>query len=385
MTDAAPAAPADANPGTASGIALDELDPTVRPQDDLFRHVNGKWIDRTEIPCDKARYGSFYLLAEEAEQAVRDIIVEAQQADPGTEERKIGDLFASFMDEERIEALGWEPLRASSPRSPRSPTSRPSCTPSARSNAPASAGSSAPSSTTTRATPSATWCSSSRRASVCPTSRTTARRSSPTSATAYLGYLERMLTLAGFDEAAERARTRPRPRDGDRRAPLGQRAHPRQPGDLQPADAGTRRPRSRSASPLDAWLAGLDAPAGVFDEVVVREPSFVEGVASLLVEDRLDAWRDWLRWQVIRSVAAVPARRGRRDQLRLLRQDAHRHPRAARPLEARRLARRGLARRGGRQGLRRAALQPEREDRDGRAGRLTSSRRTASHHRPSTG
>src|SRR6478752_4787287 len=73
MTDAAPAAPADANPGTASGIALDELDPAVRPQDDLFRHVNGKWIDRTEIPSDKARYGSFYLLAEAAEQAVREL------------------------------------------------------------------------------------------------------------------------------------------------------------------------------------------------------------------------------------------------------------------------------------------------------------------------
>ena len=55
-----------------SGIHLDELDASIRPQDDLFRHVNGKWIERTEIPSDKARYGSFYLLAEEAERAVRD-------------------------------------------------------------------------------------------------------------------------------------------------------------------------------------------------------------------------------------------------------------------------------------------------------------------------
>ena len=112
MTDEAPAAAVDANPGTASGIALDELDPAIRPQDDLFRHVNGKWIARTEIPADKARYGSFSLLAEAAELAVREIIEEAQGADPGTEERKIGDLYASFMDEERIDALGWEPIRA---------------------------------------------------------------------------------------------------------------------------------------------------------------------------------------------------------------------------------------------------------------------------------
>ena len=95
-----------------SGIATDELDRTIRPQDDLFRHVNGKWIARTEIPSDKARYGSFYVLAEEAEKAVRDIIVESQSADPGTEERKVGDLYASFMDEERVEALGAAPLAA---------------------------------------------------------------------------------------------------------------------------------------------------------------------------------------------------------------------------------------------------------------------------------
>src|SRR5690349_20046975 len=102
MTDAAPAAPVDANPGTASGIELDELDPAVRPQDDLFRHVNGKWIARTEIPADKARYGSFYVLAEEAEKAVRAIIEE--------DDGKVGDLYTSFMDEERIEARGWTAL-----------------------------------------------------------------------------------------------------------------------------------------------------------------------------------------------------------------------------------------------------------------------------------
>ena len=43
-------------PADNPGIELDELDPTVRPADDLFRHVNGKWIARTEIPSDKARY-----------------------------------------------------------------------------------------------------------------------------------------------------------------------------------------------------------------------------------------------------------------------------------------------------------------------------------------
>ncbi|MDP3208096.1 MAG: M13 family metallopeptidase N-terminal domain-containing protein, partial [Rhodoglobus sp.] len=94
----------------SSGINSDELEPAIRPQDDLFRHVNGKWIDRTEIPSDKARYGSFYLLAEEAEKAVLEIIRESRSADPGTEARKVGDLYASFMDEARAQALGAAPI-----------------------------------------------------------------------------------------------------------------------------------------------------------------------------------------------------------------------------------------------------------------------------------
>ena len=95
---------------SSSGIDRAELDPDIRPQDDLFLHVNGLWQARTPIPVDKARYGSFMILAEEAEKAVRTIIEEAQLAEAGTPERKVGDLYGSFMDEERIEALGAAPL-----------------------------------------------------------------------------------------------------------------------------------------------------------------------------------------------------------------------------------------------------------------------------------
>ena len=89
-----------------SGLRLDELSSEIRPQDDLFRHVNGAWLERTEIPEDKARWGSFHLIAEQAEKDVRAIVEESQDAEPGTESRKIGDLYTSFMDTERIDALG---------------------------------------------------------------------------------------------------------------------------------------------------------------------------------------------------------------------------------------------------------------------------------------
>ena len=107
MTDVLAADPASTLP---SGLETSEFSAGIRPQDDLYRHVNGAWLDRTEIPGDKARWGSFHLLAEQAEKDVRTIIEESQDAEPGTLARKIGDLFASFMDTDRIAAAGVTPL-----------------------------------------------------------------------------------------------------------------------------------------------------------------------------------------------------------------------------------------------------------------------------------
>lgn len=92
--------------------AEDGMNPDIRPQDDLFGHVNGRWFDTVEIPADRSSWGPFVTLADTAEQQVRDIIEECAAADsaPGSNERKIGDLYASFMDEDRAERLGAAPL-----------------------------------------------------------------------------------------------------------------------------------------------------------------------------------------------------------------------------------------------------------------------------------
>ena len=54
---------------------------------------------------------------------------------------------------------------------------------------------------------------------------------------------------------------------------------------------------------LRGWLAALDPPAGAFDEIVLRQPSFSTGLASLLTDEHVPAWRDWLCWQVIHGAA----------------------------------------------------------------------------------
>jgi putative endopeptidase len=96
-----------------SGIALSNIDRSVRPQDDLYQHVNGAWLKDTTIPDDRPLEGTFTALRDGSELAVKDIIEEA--AAKGSEasgiERKIGDLYSSFMDEAAVEAKGLDPIR----------------------------------------------------------------------------------------------------------------------------------------------------------------------------------------------------------------------------------------------------------------------------------
>ena len=86
------------------------FDPGVRVQDDLFRHVNGRWLDDTEIPDDKPIVGAFRDLADDAELAVRQIITTISPDSTDPDESKIAGLYASFMNEEAIEAADAAPL-----------------------------------------------------------------------------------------------------------------------------------------------------------------------------------------------------------------------------------------------------------------------------------
>jgi len=104
--NAAPATP-------VSGIDLQHIDPSVRAQDDFFSYLNGKWLKTTEIPPDKARWGTFVKLNDDGQPQLRGLI-EAAQKEPhkkaGSETQKIGDLYTSFMDLARLETLGYKPL-----------------------------------------------------------------------------------------------------------------------------------------------------------------------------------------------------------------------------------------------------------------------------------
>src|SRR3954470_7561461 len=90
------------------------MDEQVRPQDDLFGYVNGRWLAETEIPSDRSSWGPFVQLADVAEEQVRQIIEDLAAGDRHSmseDARKIGDLYASFMDTDAIERKGLRPVR----------------------------------------------------------------------------------------------------------------------------------------------------------------------------------------------------------------------------------------------------------------------------------
>lgn len=99
-----------------SGLDLSHVEAAIRPQDDLFGHVNGRWLTEYTIPADRATDGAFRTLYDRAEEQVRELIIQAAQersdsgSGPSGDEQRIGDLYTSFLDEDAVERRGVQPL-----------------------------------------------------------------------------------------------------------------------------------------------------------------------------------------------------------------------------------------------------------------------------------
>ncbi|WP_251442910.1 M13 family metallopeptidase [Microbacterium sp. USTB-Y] len=287
-----------------SGLAIGDFDPAIRPQDDLYRHVNHTFLENTEIPADKARWGSFHLLADQAEKDVRAIIEEAQTADEGTEARKIGDLFASFMDTERIAALGTAPLKE----------------PLAAVDAITTIGEFLATvgsldrqgiaaligvfvepdpGNPERYVPFAVQAGLS-----LPDESYYRLDSFEGARAAYRAHLERILALAGVTDAADQA---------ERAFGLEHEIAGHHWDNVESRDAVKTynlktwdELQELAGVDLAPWRDAVAGPAGpaAFDEVVAYQPSFFSGLGSLLVADRLDDWKAWLRAKVVHGLAA---------------------------------------------------------------------------------
>jgi putative endopeptidase len=287
----------------SSGIQRDELDPAVRPQDDLFRHVNGRWIERSEIPSDKARYGSFYLLAEEAERNVRAIIEEAQQAEPGTEQRKIGDLYASYMDEQRIESLGAAPLEPLLAEVAAVDSVATLLSTLGKLERGGTSGFLQLFVDNDPGNPERYLVFLEQAGLGLPDESYYREDKFAEIREKYVGYLERILGLAGLDNPAQRA-ARVFALESDLAGNHWDNVRTRDSEATYNLTTWDGLTALAAGVDLEGWRAAIDMPDKALDELVVRQPSFIESLSSVLTEGRLDDWRDWLAWQVVRSNAS---------------------------------------------------------------------------------
>ncbi len=112
---AAADAPAEAAPEQLAALHLEWLDRSVDPGRDFFQFANGGWLKSNPIPAAYSSWGVDQILAQQNQDFIHSLLESAAQdsaAAPGSEERKIGDFYASGMDEAGIEKAGIEPLRA---------------------------------------------------------------------------------------------------------------------------------------------------------------------------------------------------------------------------------------------------------------------------------
>ena len=281
----------------SSGINVDELSTEIGPRDDLFRHVHSKWLARTEIPNDKARWGSFEVLADRAQKAVQDIIIESQDAAPGTEERKIGDLYASFMDEATLTAKGIDPIRDDLAAIDAVGGIDEFLTLLGRlesTGGPGFIGQFVDGDFADPDTYILFWMQS---GIGLPDESYYREEAFEEVRAEYRKYLERMFGFIGSDDPAAEAAAvweletaiakahwnKVDARDWERMYNV--------------VDVREQYPALRP------WFESIDAPAAVFDKVVVGQQDFVAAMVELLTPERLAAWRSWARLATIRSAA----------------------------------------------------------------------------------
>ncbi|MGC4933305.1 M13 family metallopeptidase [Gordonia sp. DT30] len=288
-----------------SGLDLDWVDDAVRVEDDLFAHVNGKWLASHVIPEDRSVDGAFHVLRDRAEENVRDIITDAAEsnAPSGTDAAKIGDLYGSFMDTEHIEALGIGPISGELEKI------------------------------------AAISDVAELSARIGRLQRhgvgglfgfyvdTDARRSDrylvhivqsglglpdesyyredkhAQTRDQYVAHIGRAFGLAGLDGADERAQTvlRLETAIAGHHWDVVRRRDAELTYNLMSLDEFSS---AAAGFDLHAWFGGLGTVGDdTFAEVVVGQPSFVTDVATLVEETPLADWKTWLTWRLLRSAA----------------------------------------------------------------------------------
>ncbi|GAB3715568.1 M13 family metallopeptidase [Mariniluteicoccus flavus] len=285
---------------TAPALNLADFDRSVRPADDLFRFVNGTWLKTATIDDDKPGAGAFVELRDAAEAAVRDIITGLPGGEPGSDEARIADLYASFMDVDHAEAAGLDPLRErlaaiDAVGSPADLLRL--CGEHAAIGARSLIGLDADSDP---GDPDRCVLFVAQGGIGLPDEAYYRDEKSAAIRAEYVAHIERTLALAGFEADAAEAAERVMELETAIAAHHWDKVRCRDMVQMYNLQSWADFTAAGSVD-WDAFLAGAGIPADAVAEVVNCQPSFFSEVADLVTADRLDAWRWWARFALVSS------------------------------------------------------------------------------------
>lgn len=283
----------------AAGLDLSHQDTSVRPQDDLYRHFNGGWLKTAVIPADRASDGAFITLRIQSEARVREIIEGATGSDEAT---KISNIYKSFMDADAVNAKGGAPIAAELSE--------------------VDAISSITDFTSTLSKLEARGVSGIFGTFIYADMKDASTNimylqqggiSLPDEAyyreekyadirTAYVAHVEAMFTLAGVSSPAQNAA---------KVMALETSIASHHWDQVKDRDATLtynkmNRTEVKALMPAFDWelyLTDGEIPSIVLNSVIVQQPSFFEGLGSILASFDLDAWKAWLKWHIISGAA----------------------------------------------------------------------------------
>lgn len=282
-----------------SGIDTSFIDPSVRVQDDLFRHFNGTWLKVHEIPADRASDGVFYKLHEEAEAHVKAIIEGNAE---GSDSPKISDLYGSFMDTQTIESLGISPIAGYLERVDRIRTCADFLRTLGEFELDGFGGIFSAFISTDHKDSLSNILYLSQGGLSLPDEAYYREGQYESIRNAFLDHVQKMFELIGISEPQEHAT-----RILDLESKIAHR-HWDQVKDRE----ATLTYNKFSRVELEAltpgfdwkiWLDGGQLSEVGFETTIVREPDFFTGIAELLADFDRDSWSSWLKWQVISGAA----------------------------------------------------------------------------------
>jgi putative endopeptidase len=287
----------------ATGPLRDGMDPEVRPQDDLFGYVNGGWLATAEIPADRGSYGSFHMLRDRAEEQVRDILAEAAAAtdSPDANTRKLGTIYGDFLDEERADRLGADPIREDLAAIDEVADLSGFLSLLGRLERGGVPGFSSSFVTSDRRDSTRSLVYLFQGGLGLPDESYYRDDAYAEIRDKYVATAADLLGLAGVEDsrgAAQRViALESRLADGHWDRVASRDA-------VKTYNLMGRDALSQLAPDLDwaSWIRGLDG-GHALDEVVVGQPGFFESVSRALSEVALDDWKAWLRWNLVRAAA----------------------------------------------------------------------------------